>query len=163
MNKIIIINYFYLGIPFAEPPVNKNRFKKPIKVSSWSNIKDGTNWPNVCEQEVKTFLAKGQSLSEDCLYLNIFVSAKSYMKYRKNKCSKKPILVFIHGGQFDSGSSISYEPSINVALSDIIYITIQYRLGPFGFMHLAGTKVSGNQAFLDQHLALKWVNLIYLL
>ena len=126
-------------------------------MSSWSYIKDGTNWPNVCVQEVKTMLAKGQSLSEDCLYLNIFVSAKSYMKYKKNKFSKKPILVFLHGGHFKSGSSISYEPSINVALSDIIYITIQYRLGPFGFMHLTGSEVSGNQAFLDQHLALKWV------
>ena len=79
------------------------------------------------------------------------------MKYKYNKGPKKPILVFIHGGNAVYGSSIPYEPSINVALSDIIYVTIQYRLGPFGYMHLAGSDVSGNQAFLDQHLALKWV------
>ena len=101
-------------------------------------------------------------ISEDCLYLNVYVSAKSYMKYKSNTEPKKPILLYIHGGFFTGGSSRYPDPSINIALSDIIVVTIQYRLGPFGFMHLAGSNVYGNQGFLDQHLALKWVNLIFL-
>ena len=82
------------------------------------------------------------------------------MKIKKNLENKKPIIIFIHGGNFQSGSSYFYDPSMSTALSDIIYVIVQYRLGPFGFMHLAGTDVSGNQGFLDQHLALKWVCLI---
>ena len=105
----------------------------------------------------------GINISEDCLYLNVFVSAKSYMRFKNNIEPKKPILLFIHGGNFVSGTSVYYDPSINIALSDIIYITIQYRLGPFGFMHLAGSDISGNQGFLDQYVALKWVKYFFVL
>ena len=96
-------------------------------------------------------------MSEDCLYLNIFVSAESFMRHRNTIEPKKPILVFIHGGSFTKGSTLEFDPSVTLHFSDIIYVSIQYRLGPFGFMFINGTDVSGNQALLDQNLALKWV------
>ena len=140
-----IINQFFAikGIPYATPPINENRFKKPLGIKSWTDIKDGTKWPNVCMQP-NTKKVHSLNISEDCLYLNVFVSANSYMKYKKKTEPKKSILLYIHGGFFRSGSSVYYDPSIIVALSDIIVVTIQYRLGPFGFMHLAGSDVSSN-------------------
>jgi para-nitrobenzyl esterase len=73
--------------------------------------------------------ASGTPTSEDCLYLNIFVRAESYLNYVFRNGAKRPILVFIHGGRFigGSGSDSSLDPSINVALTDIIYVTINYR------------------------------------
>ena len=71
----------------------------------------------------------GSPVSEDCLYLNIFVRAESYLDYQFGRGQKKPIFVFIHGGRFimGSGSDSSLDPSINVALMDVIYVTINYR------------------------------------
>ena len=160
--NLIFYKFLLKDIPFAEPPINENRFKKPVQKKSWNDIKDGTIWPNACMQPGGLYIP-GINISEDCLYLNVFVSAKSYMRFKNNIEPKKPILLFIHGGNFVSGTSVYYDPSINIALSDIIYITIQYRLGPFGFMHLAGSDISGNQGFLDQYVALKWVKYFFVL
>ena len=85
------------GIPYAEPPVNLNRFKRPIPVSSWQNIINGTEWPNLCMQSGR----KALPVSEDCLYLNVFVP---YDTYLNRNLSLSPILVFIHGGSFTSGN-----------------------------------------------------------
>ena len=71
----------------------------------------------------------GTPISEDCLYLNVFVRAESYLDYSFRNGAKKPIFVFIHGGRFigGSGSDSSLDQSINVALTDVIYVTINYR------------------------------------
>jgi hypothetical protein len=87
----------WLSIPYAEPPVNLNRFKRPIPVSSWQNIINGTEWPNFCMQ----FGRKALPVSEDCLYLNVFVP---YDTYLNRNLSLSSILVFIHGGSFTSGN-----------------------------------------------------------
>ena len=125
-------------VPFAEPPINENRFKAPVPVKSWPGVLDGSVFSNACLQ----YDTDEQSSSEDCLYLNIFVKANSYLN--KN-VTLKPILVFIHGGALVSGSSSLYEPSTLVALGDIIVVTINYRLHALGFFHAAGTDATGNQ------------------
>ncbi len=76
------------SIPFAEPPVNENRFKAPVTVKNWSNIRNGTVGPKACLQ------SGNEDSSEDCLYLNIWVAADSI---NNRETSQKPILVFIHG------------------------------------------------------------------
>ena len=100
-------------------------------------------------------------MSEDCLYLNVFLSAKSFMRFKNGSEPKKAILVFIHGGSFTKGSSQKYDPLVTIHFADIIYVSIQYRLGPFGFMFINGMDISGNQALLDQNLSLKWVSFDY--
>ncbi len=74
-------------------------------------------------------MGPGSSISEDCLYLNIFIKAESFLQYQFGAGSKKPIYVFNHGGRFifGSASDSSLDPSINVALTDVIYVTINYR------------------------------------
>ena len=142
----------WLSVPYAEPPVKQNRFKMPVPIKSWNETIDATSWPKICiQKDIRSVF-----LSEDCLFLNIFTRLDSYLA---RNFSLSPILVFIHGGAFVSGSPLNdiYEPSTLVARSGIIVVLISYRLDSFGFLHLAGTESTGNYGFLDQNLAIKWV------
>lgn len=143
--------FTWLSIPYAEPPIKQNRFKKPLPVKSWNNTLNATVWPKSCMQS-----GNSSFLSEDCLYLNIFVRSDVYMN---NVTNKQPILIYIHGGGFMVGGSSMdlIEPSTLVAMSNLIVVTINYRLNAFGFMHLSDSEVTGNQGLLDQNMALKWV------
>ncbi len=141
--------FTWLSIPFAEPPTGKNRFLKPRPVKNWVATRDTLEWPKVCDPSKASF-------SEDCLYLNIFVRGDSYLNRREKL---KPMLIYIHGGAFLFGSTNpdEEEPSSLVATSDIIVVTIQYRLGVYGFLHHSDLGGTGNAGFLDQHMAIKWV------
>lgn len=161
----------WLSIPYAEAPIDKLRFKKPVPIKSWTEPLDGTQWPNKCIQidnlgkmsaKIAYKQGKMDSYSEDCLYLNVFVPYNVYLKSIVEKDSKfnAPVLLWIHGGAFLIGSSTDdrIEPSTLVAMSNIIVVTINYRLGAFGFLHIKNTDASGNQGILDQSLAIKWVH-----
>ena len=162
----------WLGVPYAEPPINELRFKKPIPIKSWNSTLDGTYWPKKCVQvssglersrRFAPFLkSKSIQSSEDCLYLNIFVPYDVYVKsvIENDPKYRVPILLYIHGGAFLIGSPADdrTEPSTMIAISNLIVVTINYRLGAFGFLHIKNTDASGNQGILDQHLALKWVH-----
>ena len=145
----------WLSIPYAQPPINQNRFKRPVPANAWSDIHDGTSWPKRCMQ-TDSGGAGALPKSEDCLYLNVFVRSDSF--YNRN-ASLTPILVYIHGGGFTVGSSTNdkFEASTLVAMSGVIVVTLNYRVDVLGFLHLAGTDATGNQGILDQNLALKWV------
>ena len=149
-SKIYSNVFNWLSIPFAEPPINENRFKDPIPKKQWTTTLDGTVWPNACMQ------SGPRASSEDCLYLNIFAPANAYL----NRTSQLvPILVYIHGGGFTAGRTANdkFEGSTLAAHSGVIVITIQYRVDSFGFLHLSDSDAIGNQGFLDQHLALRWI------
>ena len=145
----------FLSIPYGEPPLDEKRFKKPLPVKNWHETLNGKTWPNSCMQTIG-IINNETKLSEDCLYLNVF-SPKNAILNRKK--AQAPILVFIHGGGLHFGSSTNdlYEPSTLVSLSEIIVATINYRLDHFGLLYLEGTDARGNQALLDQSLALKWI------
>jgi len=144
----------WLSIPYAEQPVVKLRYKNPVQKKSWTNVLDGTRWPNKCLQEYGSSPIEN---SEDCLYLNLFVPYEVYINRTNNKA---PILLWIHGGKFTVGSTYEdeLEPSTLVSMSNIIVVTINYRLGIYGFLHINNTDAKGNQAILDQQLAMKWVH-----
>ena len=149
-SKIYSNVFNWLSIPFAEPPINENRFKKPVPKSSWNNVIDGTLWPRPCMQR------GDPTSSEDCLYLNIFAKSDIYLN---RNTTLAPILIFFHGGSFVVGKTADdiYEGSTLASYSGVIVVTIQYRLDSFGFLHLSDSDAIGNQGFLDQHLALKWI------
>ena len=149
--------FSFLSVPYALPPIAENRFKRPLPVNSWQEILDGKKWPNSCMQIVGPINSDIANLSEDCLYLNVFVPSKVFLN--KDRIHDTPILVFIHGGGLTIGSSVSdwYEPSTLVSLSEIIVITINYRLDYLGLLYLEDTDATGNQALLDQTLALEWI------
>lgn len=90
-NRADVISW--LSIPFAEPPINENRFKAPIPIKNWTGILDGTIGPYSCLQVSED--GDDSTTSEDCLYLNVYVTASTF----KNRSSiLKPILVWIYGG-----------------------------------------------------------------
>ncbi|XP_072020501.1 cholinesterase-like [Amphiura filiformis] len=118
----------FLGIPYAEPPLGERRFSPPIAKESWGDdIYNATYQREVCMQYV--FEAIFFEVSEDCLFMNIFVPNPAP--------SAAPVMVFIHGGGFDTGNNNLHSGISLAALGDVIVIFINYRLGPFGFLTTA--------------------------
>ena len=152
----------YRGVPYAAPPVGELRWKAPQPPASWKGKREAKEFGAACWQTPypagSIYLAKLPPLSEDCLTLNIWTATKSPQE-------RLPVMVWIHGGGFTRGSGISeaYNGE-NFALKGVVLVTINYRLGIFGFIaHPALTAESehhssGNYALLDQIAALRWVN-----
>jgi carboxylesterase type B len=138
----------WLSIPYAEPPIGKLRFSRPRSVKSWSTTLNGQELPKMCIQKGDV-----NEMSEDCLYLNVYTPYLSY-----NASQLLPVFVWIHGGSWISGSGGEYDPLMISALSNVVSVTINYRVGAFGFLHLSGTDAAGNQLLYDQSLAIKWIN-----
>ncbi len=152
----------YRGIPYAAPPVGDLRWKAPQPPAHWQGVRAAKELPHACWQSpypaaAALYQAQLPPMSEDCLYLNIFTPAKSAN-------DRLPVMVWIHGGGFTRGYSGSeaYNGE-NLARKGAVIVTINYRLGIFGFFaHPAlsaesGRHASGNYALLDQIAALEWV------
>jgi len=141
----------FKGIPFAEPPIGALRFQPPVKKKAWDNIFKATEYGSYAFQGFSP-LQVGQEIqeSEDCLTLNVWTPATD------NK--KRPVMVWIHGGAFVTGGGVSplYDGSTLASRGDVVIVTINYRLGAFGFLYIPG--VTANVGMLDQITALKWVN-----
>ncbi len=156
--------HIYKGIPFAAPPIGALRWKEPQELKSWEGIKECIDFsaspiqrqpePFACWSE--EFISPPDPLSEDCLYLNVWTEAKSSEE-------KRPVFVWIYGGGFNSGSAAcAIYDGESYAKKGVVFVSINYRVGPFGFMaHPELSKeqngASGNYGLLDQVAALKWV------
>ncbi len=145
----------YKGIPYAAPPVAQLRWRAPRPVAHWDGIRKADRFSAVCMQN--SFGPAAQPASEDCLYLNVWTSAKAAGE-------KRPVMVWIYGGGFTSGSGSTpnYDGEA-LARKGVVMVTFNYRLGPFGFFaHPELTKesdrrASGNYGMMDQVAALQWV------
>jgi len=146
----------FLGVRFGEPPTGPRRFMPPIATSQWQGTFDATSWPNRSMQP-NQLGTMGQEtpglLSEDCLFLNL---------YRPTGAApRRPVMVWIHGGGFNSGSANEYDGRVLASQSDVIVVTINYRLGPCGFLDLEplGQTFRGSvsNGFRDMILVLQWV------
>ncbi|XP_013418777.2 uncharacterized protein LOC106179609 isoform X1 [Lingula anatina] len=133
----------YLGIPYAEPPLGDLRFKRPVPKAAWSSPLNATEYGPICLQMNARFPS-----SEDCLTLNVHVP-------QNNNTAPKAVMVWVHGGGFVLGSGREVDP-IGLALADVITVSINYRLGMFGFLTI-GDDVKGNFGLWDQHLAFRWI------
>ncbi|MCZ9342539.1 carboxylesterase family protein, partial [Streptomyces sp. TRM76130] len=150
----------YLGIPYAAPPVGALRWRPPAAPASWTGVRDATAPGDPCVQTASDSpwgdLAGPGTPSEDCLYLNVHTPARPSLL-------KRPVMVWIHGGGFTVGSGAFYDGSTLAADGDVVVVTLNYRLGAFGYLahpDLAGESaegVSGNYGVLDQQAALRWV------
>ena len=150
----------YLGVPYASPPVGDLRWRPPEPVRAWQGIRPCMEYECSCAQPD---LSKGSPpellnrSSEDCLYLNIWTPAEK-------AGGELPVMVWIHGGGFVFGSGSNKEANgEELARKGAVVVTINYRLGPFGFLaHPALSResprnVSGNYGLLDQIFALEWI------
>ncbi len=149
------------GIPFAKQPIGRLRWRPPEAPDPWTGTRDATRFGNIAPQIES---ASGAVLggtpgtrSEDCLYLNIQTPACD--------AAKRAVLVWIHGGGFvnGAGSVGTYNGKFIVPRGDVVLVTINYRLGAFGFLNLhdaSGGKLPGTGAegLADQIAALNWVH-----
>ncbi|XP_070789566.1 cholinesterase-like isoform X1 [Pituophis catenifer annectens] len=147
----------YLGIPYAEPPLGKLRFQKPLPHQPWKQTLEATSFGNSCPQFIFRDVPEAEiwfpktPLSEDCLSLNIWVP-------HPQPSSPVPVLVWIHGGGYLMGTSSLelFNGASLAAAENVIVVTINYRLGALGFLYLPPA-APGNLGLWDQQLALKWV------
>ncbi|XP_001491878.1 liver carboxylesterase-like isoform X1 [Equus przewalskii] len=152
----------FLGVPFAKPPLGSLRFAPPQPADPWPFVKNTTSYPPMCSQDA----VMGQMLSdlvtnrkekialkfsEDCLYLNIYTPADLTKK------SRLPVMVWIHGGGLVVGGASTYDGLPLSAYENVVVVTIQYRLGIWGFFSTGDEHSPGNWGHLDQVAALKWV------
>ena len=150
----------FKGIPFAAPPVGDLRWKAPQPVVAWEGVRKCETFGPECPQAPypagSMYASPPQKQSEDCLYLNVWTAAKSG--------EKRPVMVWIHGGALTRGSGANrvYDGTA-FAKKGVVLVTINYRLGPLGYLaHPELTSESqqhssGNYGVLDQIAALKWV------
>lgn len=158
--------YVYRGIPYAAPPIGDLRWKEPQPVVAWEGVKIADKFGHPGYQAVHypggyaTEWGYGDEspYSEDCLYLNVWTKAPAQID------KKLPVALWIHGGGFKEGWGS--EPEFDGqewASKDVVLVSINYRLGIFGFMthpELSAespNKVSGNYGILDQIQSLKWI------
>ena len=155
----------FKGIPFAAPPVGALRWQAPQPPASWQGVRRCDVFgPSPMQSKpvpfnvyTSEFLIPETPISEDCLYLNVWTGAKP-------NTEKRPVFVWIYGGGFSSGGSgVPIYDGEAMAKKGIVFVSINYRVGVFGFMaHPALTKesehnASGNYGLLDQIAALQWI------
>ncbi|EFN66414.1 Esterase FE4 [Camponotus floridanus] len=143
----------YEGIPYASPPVGELRFKPPRPIPAWIGELPAMKFGSPCIQYAQSpsDLADNVEGAEDCLYLNIYVPIRN-----KTEKISMPVLFWIHGGAFQLGSGTIYGATYLMD-SDVILVTINYRLGPMGFLSTEDEVVPGNMGLKDQNMALRWV------
>jgi para-nitrobenzyl esterase len=150
----------FLGIPYAAPPVGPKRWTAPEPAAKWTGLRKADQFGNRCMQTnpFPDMVFQSPAESEDCLYLNVWTPAKA-------AAERLPVMVWIHGGGYYSGSGDEARHNGSVLASKgVVLVTINYRLGVLGFLaHPELTaesshKASGNYALLDQVAALKWVH-----
>ncbi len=149
----------WLGLPYAAPPVGDLRWRGPQPDAKWSGTRDAANYGSHCAQNhvFDDMVFQDNGPSEDCLYLNVYAPAGS------GKDAKLPVMFWIHGGGYSGGGS--NEPRHNgdfLPLKGIVLVTINYRLGVFGFLateDLAkeASGAAGNYGLWDMIAALRWV------
>ena len=147
----------FLGIPYAAPPVGPLRWQAPKPVHPWPGVRPATSYGNRCPQ-----LPSGngpRSDTEDCLYLNVFTPPGA----AAHPGGRLPVLVMIHGGGLVNGSGDQHDGSLIVTTDHIIVVSLNYRLGVFGFLDVPGLgnaplTANGNYGLLDQQAALRWVH-----
>jgi para-nitrobenzyl esterase len=151
----------FKGIPFAAPPVGGLRWMPPQKPKAWNGVRSAKAFGSAAPQPTLPtgFLAAftiDEPQSEDCLYLNVWTPGLDG--------GRRPVLVWIHGGGFEigAGSQRIYDGVTLARRGDVVVVSINYRLGPLGFLRLVDATNGaipshGNEGLLDQVCALEWV------
>ncbi|XP_068913115.1 venom carboxylesterase-6-like [Tenebrio molitor] len=138
------------GVPYAQPPVGRLRFREPVQLKPWSGVWEAKTVYRCMQNFPYTPPGDNYVLgNEDCLYLNIYTPDL-------NQSANLDVIVFIHGGGFMFGYGGFQEPQF-IQDRDVVFISLNYRLGPLGFLSTEDNVVPGNNGLKDQILALHWI------
>jgi para-nitrobenzyl esterase len=144
----------YLGIPYAKV----ERFMPPQPVKKWSGVRKCDHWGPMTMQQTNRPMTEEQ-MSENCCVLNVWTTDIPSPKI-KSPTTLKPVMFWLHGGGFDSGTS-EWDPGMCLAKKDVVVVSINHRLNILGFLDLSTVskkyKYSGNVGMLDAVQALEWV------
>ncbi|XP_044018144.1 venom carboxylesterase-6-like [Aphidius gifuensis] len=148
----------FRGVPYALPPLDELRFQPPKPAASWKGIKSAKNDADICTQRNIYTHQKEVVGVEDCLYLNVYTPKLPDNKHydvRKNY----PVMIWFHGGGWVTGAGHSefYNPKFLLD-HDVILVTVNFRLGPLGFLSTEDMTLPGNQGMKDQAQSIRWVN-----
>ncbi|MFF4805820.1 carboxylesterase/lipase family protein [Streptomyces sp. NPDC001351] len=145
----------FLGIPYAQPPVGRLRWREPHAVRPWQGVRSAQDFGNKCVQTSSWDPGyEHPSYTEDCLDLNVYVPHGS---------AGRSVLVWFHGGGLTAGAGQDVVPDAFARQTGTVVVTVNYRLGAMGFLATSGLDgdthdgVSGNFGMLDQQAALRWV------
>ncbi|WUR56521.1 carboxylesterase family protein [Actinomadura citrea] len=136
----------FLGIPYAEPPTGARRWTLPRNPRPWSGVRDAGRPGSDCMQDSPPQTEKPPS--EDCLYVNVTAPREQH--------GALPVMVWWHGGGFTQGSGKDYDAVRLATEGKAVVVTVNYRLGIYGYLGLPGLAGSGDFGFADQIAALRW-------
>ncbi|CAD7085838.1 unnamed protein product [Hermetia illucens] len=144
--------YAFRGIRYAKPPINELRFKAPQPADKWNGIFDATKDGPRCPQPT----ANLSDISEDCLRINVYTHN---LPSEGSGNVRKPVIVYLHSGGFyvGSGQSWNFAGPLYFMDRDIVFVTLNYRLGILGFLSTGTAEAPGNAGLKDQVMALKWI------
>ncbi|MEV0482644.1 carboxylesterase family protein [Streptomyces sp. NPDC050508] len=149
----------WLGIPYAATPTAADRWTAPRPASAWSGIRDASRFGDRCAQGSGWDPGYEKAITtEDCLDLNVYAPQGSAQASRADA----PVVVWIHGGGFSGGAGQDTNPRKFVQQTGAIVVTVNYRLGPLGYLNLPELRAenangAGTYGLLDQQTALRWV------
>lgn len=142
----------FLGIPYAAAPVGQLRWRAPQASTPWSQVFNATTYGPACPQPMFALGGPPLNTSEDCLFLNIFAPANATANSTLN------VMFWIHGGAWVIGTGSEFPGNAFVDIGNVVYVSINYRLGALGFAALPGMEDGMlNFGFLDTQFALQWV------
>jgi carboxylesterase type B len=135
--------------------VGELRFQKPLPASNWEGVYNATKYRNACVQPItENDLPDETTHGEDCLFLTVWQPSTPLPNGKK-----RSVMYWIHGGGFETGTifSFAYDTRYLAILGDVVVVSVNYRLGPFGFLYGGTDDAPGNVGLYDQILGLKWV------
>lgn len=146
----------FLGIPYAKPPVGDLRWRPPVAAEPWTGVREAVSWGDQAAQDQSLEAINNGGMSEDSLYLNVSAPRDA---------DGLPVMVWFHGGSFSilSGNSDMYNNPDSLTRKDVVLVTVNHRLGPFGYIghpllsEESGYGGSGNYGQMDLVMALEWV------
>ncbi|HET6871003.1 MAG TPA: carboxylesterase family protein [Solirubrobacteraceae bacterium] len=152
----------FLGIPYAAPPVGALRWRAPQPPAPWHGVRSATTLPPACPQLANSNGPRSEN--EDCLYLSVYVPQGEGRgdDWARGHARRLPVLFWIHGGGLTTGTGNQHDGTLMATTNHIIVVSINYRLGVFGFMALpslsaeAPDHASGDYGLLDQIDAMRW-------
>ncbi|HEY1519044.1 MAG TPA: carboxylesterase family protein [Solirubrobacteraceae bacterium] len=152
----------FLGIPYAAPPVGSLRWHPPEPPAPWHGVRSATTLPPACPQLANSNGPRSEN--EDCLYLSVYTPLDARADLGRHRGRGLPVLFWIHGGGLTTGTGNQHDGTLMATTNNIIVVSINYRLGVFGFLALpslsaeAPDHASGDYGLLDQEAAVRWTH-----